>query len=347
MRTVVLPVLRLLVWAIIAVALCVIAFGGGDSKASGDALSPEMSQQQATVPVTKHDVRSVIELTGTVEADPAVKVKASSAGSVSRLRAGVGDEVETGTPLFDVVVQLAPGTSTTTNPDGSTATKETPRTRTDVVKATTGGKLTSLDVLKGQEITVGTEVAAISPGTLKVKAPLTQSEQFRLLTPPQAAQAQAKGGPAPFECGSLSTGAKLAATNDNPEPNPNLDPFGGGGPVPESTTAEITCTVPAGATVFAGMSVDLTVDTGSAPGALTVPLSAVQGSVGAGNVWVPGPGGVPLKKAVKLGLSDGTKVQITEGLSDGDEVLEFAPVGADDPPAANSGDEQPAPEATG
>lgn len=322
-RTVVLPVLRLLVWIVIAVALCVLAFGGRNSAST---LTPEVGDTDSVVQVSEGDIRSVIEVAGTVNADPAVVVKSTSTGQVSRVRVNVGDTVDKGQRLFDVVVPLPPtGGQTTTNPDGTTSTTPVQnRTRTDAVVATSAGKITRLDVLKDQETAIGTDVAWIEPGTLKVKAPLTQQQQFRLLNPPASAQAQAPGGPAPFECTALSTGA---AQGDGDQ---QVDPMTG---VPaQSATAEVTCTVPAGATVFAGMSANLTIDTGSVTGVLVLPVSAVQGSVGTGKVWLPNPNGQPTEKDVTLGLTDGTMVEITGGLKAGDQVLEFAPVPMDDVP---------------
>ena len=119
-----------------------------------------------------------------------------------------------------------------------------------------------------------------------MNAPLTQAQQFRLLKPPATASAQAPGGPAPFDCTDVRTGA---AESDSQ--SPAIDPYTG---MPQETpTAQVTCRVPAGTTVFAGMSVDLTIDTGSAKGVLLVPVSAVLGTVGEGKVWVMGDDGEP------------------------------------------------------
>lgn len=133
----------------------------------------------------------------------------------------VGDLVGPRTPLLDVRVTLEPAEgTTTTGPDGAVVVSAPrPRTRTVTLTAGNEGTLASLAVLKDQEVSVGTDVATVSPGTLSVSAPMTQSQQFRLLTPPASAQAQARGGPAPFACEGLSTSAATA-----PAPGP------GGGP---------------------------------------------------------------------------------------------------------------------
>ncbi len=56
-----------------------------------------------------------------------------------------------------------------------------------------------------------------------------------------------------------------------------------------------------------------------------MPVTAVLGRVEQGKVWVVGTDGEPEERAVTLGLTDGSVVQVTEGLAEGDEVLEFVP----------------------
>ncbi|CPU64144.1 efflux transporter%2C RND family%2C MFP subunit [Mycobacteroides abscessus] len=56
-----------------------------------------------------------------------------------------------------------------------------------------------------------------------------------------------------------------------------------------------------------------------------VPVTAVLGRVEQGKVWVVGAEGEPEERTVTLGLTDGAVVQVTEGLAEGDEVLEFVP----------------------
>ena len=58
-----------------------------------------------------------------------------------------------------------------------------------------------------------------------------------------------------------------------------------------------------------------------------MPVTAVQGSVENGNVWVVAQAGAePEERAVTLGLTDGENVQIVDGLKLGDTVLQFIPV---------------------
>jgi multidrug efflux pump subunit AcrA (membrane-fusion protein) len=198
--------------------------------------------------------------------------------------------------------------------------------RTATVTAASTGQLTTLDVLVDQIVAVGDEVGAISPGTLSVTATLTQAEQFRLLAPPATAEVEVQGGPAPFTCTGLTLGAPPAAdSNDATAGGPGEGSAGGSG----GTTAR--CAVPADVTVFAGMGATVRMQAGTAENVLVVPVTAVQGSVQTGNVWVVAGDGTEEERAVTLGLSDGDRIEVREGLTEGEQVLQFVPVPDDTP----------------
>jgi multidrug efflux pump subunit AcrA (membrane-fusion protein) len=57
-----------------------------------------------------------------------------------------------------------------------------------------------------------------------------------------------------------------------------------------------------------------------------VPVTAVQGSVQNGVVWVTAPDGTAEERPVTLGLTDGQQVELTGGVAEGESVLEFVPV---------------------
>jgi membrane fusion protein, multidrug efflux system len=141
---------------------------------------------------------------------------------------------------------------------------------------------------------------------------------------------EVQGGPAPFTCTGLVLGAPASGAGE--------DPATGGGGVPDpaagggsggGTTAR--CAVPPGVTVFAGMGATVQVQAGIAENVLVVPITAVQGSVQTGNVWVVGPDGTEEERAVTLGLTDGDIIEVREGLAEGDQVLQFVPVPDDTP----------------
>jgi multidrug efflux pump subunit AcrA (membrane-fusion protein) len=332
LRTVVFPALRLLVWAVIAVALVVLAFRGGSGDPGGPSGpgAPTLELSSPPVPVSRGTVTNTVSVTGTVVADPAVPVKATAAGTVRRVLVTQGATVTAGQALLEIRYeeQLDPvvGRDAEGNP---TSTPRPPRVRTATVPAPTAGKLTTLDVLVDQIVAVGDKVGAISPGTLSVTATLTQAEQFRLLAPPATAEVEVQGGPAPFTCTGLTLGAPAATGDEDaagqPGAGPPPDGSGGGG----GTTAR--CAVPPGVTVFAGMGATVRVSAGTAENVLVVPITAVQGSVQTGNVWVVAEDGTEEQRAVTLGLSDGDQIEVKEGLAEGEQVLQFVPVPDDTP----------------
>jgi multidrug efflux pump subunit AcrA (membrane-fusion protein) len=328
-RTVVFPAVRLLVWAVIAIALVVLAFRGGTGEPAGVSGpgAPTLELSSPPVPVARGTITNTVSVAGTVVADPAVPVKATAAGTVRRLLVAQGATVTAGQALIEIRYEeeLDPvvGTDAEGNP---TSTPRPPRVRTATVPAPAAGKLATLDVLVDQIVAVGDKVGAISPGTLSATATLTQAQQFRLLAPPATAEVEVQGGPAPFTCTGLTLGAAPATDDDSGAAAPPVDgsPGGSGG-----TTAR--CAVPGGVTVFAGMGATLRVQAGTAEDVLVVPITAVQGSVQTGNVWVVADDGTEEERRVTLGLSDGDQIEVREGLIEGEQVLQFVPVPDDNP----------------
>ncbi|MBT2534051.1 secretion protein HlyD [Arthrobacter sp. ISL-48] len=128
----------------------------------------------------------------------------------------------------------------------------------------------------------------------------------------------------------------------------------GGAPEQGGTpTGTLSCAVPTDVEVFAGLGATMTVTAGEAVNVVTVPLTSVEGSVKEGIVWLAGAGmapnagsaaagapagtapadgtppgspmGEPQQRKVKLGLNDGSLVEVVSGLAEGEAVLEFIP----------------------
>ena len=335
LRTVVFPALRLVVWGVIAVALVLLAFrssssSGDDATDTATVAGPQpVDLASPHVPVGLGTVQNTVTVTGTVVADPAVPVKATAAGEVRRVLVGKGDVVTVEQPLYEITVTTERDPVTSTDAEGNQVlTPRAPLVTTVSVESPAAGTVTSLDVLVDQIVAVGDATGAVSPGTLSVSATLSQADQFRLLTPPSVADVTVQGGPAPFACTGLTLGAPEPAGADS---GGGQDPGYGGAPPPATGGTTARCAVPAGVAVFPGMAASVAVQAGLAENVLTLPITAVQGSVQAGNVWVVGPDGTPVETPVTLGLNDGQVVQVTGGVSEGQSVLEFVPVPDDTP----------------
>ncbi|MFC8191897.1 secretion protein HlyD [Cellulomonas sp. NPDC057328] len=315
------PALRLLVWAVIAVALVKIAFAGADVSAEATGARPTGAVVDRTVEVTTGTVTNAVTVRGSVVADPSVPVRATLAGTVSKVLATDGQRVEAGTPVLEVRQETPQEPLTRTDPTTgeTTVTERKPKVVVQQVTAPVGGTL-SLPTLKDQVVAVGDTVAQVAPGTLSVSGTLTPDQQYRLVGAPAEAQVTLKGGPAPFTCTGVRVGAAAPAA-------PGADPAAEPADPAATPSGTITCTVPADVTAFPGLGADLEIVNGTAADALVVPVTAVQGTVQRGNVWVVATEGAePEERAIGLGLTDGEVVQVTEGLAAGDRVLEFIPV---------------------
>lgn len=328
-RHVVFPALRLLVWAVIAAALVKLAFFGGAAAApAGQVDVPGAVFTDPVATVTTGTVSNTITVDATVKADPAVEAKATMEGTVGYLAVADGAHVEAGAALLEIRQEVPVDPVERVDAEGNvTVVQQKPRIKRSTVTAPVAGTV-SLRVLRDQQVGIGDVVAAVTPGTFSVTGPLTAEQQYRLLDAPSEASVEVRGGPAPFTCTGLTTGTEVTPGTGGPT-GPG-DPFAP--PAEPSATVEVRCAVPADVQVFPGLAGTMTVTAGQASDVLVVPVTAVQGLFATGNVWVVGAEGAePAKTSVGLGMTDGQVVQITEGLAEGDTILEFIPVG-DVPP---------------
>ena len=179
-------------------------------------------------------------------------------------------------------------------------------------------------VIKDQETTVGTSIASISTGTYSATGTISAAQQYQLTQAPTSATITIKSGPAPcLQQPKIGTGTASAPTNSTAAPKDTTDASSGDG-----TTVQVRCAIPADKKVFPGLKATISIAVGEAKGALTVPLTAVQGNYATGKVWlVPDPT-KPTKTVettVKLGINDGNQIVVTSGLKEGDSILQFVP----------------------
>jgi len=321
-RRYIFPALRLLVWTVIAVALVRIAFAGADVSTQASGIEPTGQVVEPTVEATTGTITNAVTVRASVVADPAVPVRATLAGTVSQVLVADGAHVEAGTPVLEVRQETPRDPITRTDPETgeTTVTERKPKVVLEQVTAPVAGTL-SLPTLKDQVVAVGDTVGQVSPGTLSVSGTLTPDQQYRLVGAPGEAQVTLKGGPAPFTCTNLRIGASAPTSAA-----PGSEPEG-----TSTTSGTVTCALPGDVTAFPGLGADLEIVNGTAEDAVVVPVTAVQGTVQRGNVWVVATEeSEPEQREVGLGLTDGEVVQITEGLELGDLVLQFVPVPSDD-----------------
>lgn len=324
MRRVVFPILWLVVFSIIAAALVKLAFFDG-LKDQGEQLVPGGSIQAPVIETTRGTVTNRVELPGTVQNDAAVPVRATAAGKVVYFFVEAGTVVNAGDRLFQTRAEVVPDVVAPipvgTDEEDAPAAPPAPVYSYEDVLAPASGTLDTLTVLLNQEVNVGDNAGTVAPGTFSITGSLTTAQQFRLLGKPTTATGTVTNGPAPFNCQNV----KLSNKESGQEPG-TADT---GAPVPVTqgeAGGQVSCAVPADVAVFPGLGATIALVAGESQNVLTLPLTAVKGSVQNGLVWIPtADGAAPTEREVVLGLSDGEMVEIASGLAEGEAVLQFVP----------------------
>jgi multidrug efflux pump subunit AcrA (membrane-fusion protein) len=303
------PIVRILIFCAIAIALVKIAFFGGAAQTQS-AAHPTGAITEPQVQVEYGNVNNTVHVDGTVSADAAVPVKATAAGNVVKLLVASGAQVTGGTPILTIKSDT-PGVQ---HPDGSVGPDII---RTITVTATAMGTLSSLSVIPGQSVSVGDAVAQIAPPSFSVSGTLTPAELYRLLNQPTEATVTITGGPAPFTCAGLTIAATLAGADQVSAAGSTSS-----GSSPTSGTS-VSCAVPSTVRVFNGLQAKMAIPGGSVKHVLVAPVTAVEGIADVGDVYLISSSGKVVKTTVKLGLNDGSQVQILSGLHEGDSIREF------------------------
>jgi multidrug efflux pump subunit AcrA (membrane-fusion protein) len=312
------PIIRILIFCAIAIALVKLAFFGGVT-ASQSAAEPTGQITEPTVQVEYGNVNNTVHVDGTVSADAAVPIKATAEGNVVKLLAAQGATVGVGTPILTIKSDT-PGTQ---HADGSVGPDII---RTITVTSSAAGTLSALPVIAGQSVSVGDAVAQVAPPTYSVSGTLTPAELYRLLNQPTEATVTITGGPAPFTCSGLKIAATLAGSDQG---SPSSD--GSTSSAPSSGGTSVSCAVPSTVRVFNGLQAKLAIPGGSVKHVLVAPVTAVEGIADVGDVYLTSDTGKTVKTTVKLGLNDGSRVQILSGLKNGDTIREFVPGAKVDP----------------
>lgn len=319
----ILTIIKTVILAVIAIALVKFAFFPSVNNADeGQSLNPGGDYGQMTILPTVSDITNTVSAKGTIEADPATTVKSTGEGVVTFIAAADGSAIETGAPILEVRKEITRDPVVSTDAEGNaTTTPAAPTYQYTTVFATASGTL-RLNALLGQQFAIGDAIATIQPATYSAFAALNADQLYRIQNAPEQATITITNGPVPFTCTGLRIETPKASTNTQTSPSAPSS----SGDTSNSGGIRAVCPIPADQKVFPGLQVTMDVVAGSATGVLTLPISAVEGRFESGFVYVPNPdGGKPTKKPVKLGLTDGKIVEVKEGLTENDEVLEFIP----------------------
>ena len=313
LKTIVFPAARILIWTVIGVALLKLAFFSGAGAEAEDNLTPSANIGQPEWVVGRGDVYNSVQIQASVVADTPANVVSTVDGYVGYWAVEEGQHVNVGDPIVEMRKEVE-GSPTADGSPG--ATQFTRHTLTAPVAGVVHRSL-----LLNQTATIGGTVATVNPGTFSITGDLSPQDQYRLLTSPGTAEVTLQGGPAAFTCEGVTVGTEVTQADPN-DPNMGMgDGSGGGG-----GSVKMSCPVPEGTRVFAGLTGTMTVTAGEALGVIVAPVTAVQGSFETGRVWVIDPATKEqVERDITLGISDGQNIEVTEGLEEGETILQYAP----------------------
>ena len=267
-------------------------------------------------------LRQVVQLPGVIVREPDQLIRATANGTLTSVGVKQDDEVRAGTTL-GVITPLpspapplpspSPLPTSSPTPTGSPSPSPPPPLPpiqpVSVVTAPVDGVITEVDVVLGQHTRTGKTMFVLCPEQFDVIAAVGPSLLPQFFTPPLDIQGTIEKGPPPFACTFVSIGSNLETSGAQTILNQDSD---------------FRCSVPVSVTVFPGIHVRLDVTTAEADGAVILPKDVIQIHGQDGTVWVVEKGGTPSKRTVRLGISQGSMIQVTSGLKAGERVLDLS-----------------------
>jgi hypothetical protein len=284
------------------------------TSASGSTDTPGLAPRDTTLTTVKpthQDLSNKVSLNGKVELNPTFGLEAPVGGQVRYLT-------------------VTTPTSTPTKPTrvAGVWVKGKPH----YVNVPAGSVFAGRLVDDKSTVVAGTPIVSARHIGYGITADIDAGQAYQISGFLTTAQAQIKNGPGPFPCTVLGTIAALPAGTIPPPPvapTPSasaptrvlIGPNGGQPPSESAATGmRLVCTPPADVKMINGATVTLSVVTQSAKNALVLPVEAVAGGQGKGQVDVVKADRTRETRDVVLGLSDGKVVEIKSGLTGDEEI---------------------------
>lgn len=314
------PIIKGILAIAVVAALVKIAFFGDNGP---DPDTPTGEAFVSTVQPQKADIVNTVQFDGTIQRPTAVPSRIPLNGNIQEVFVKEGQMVEYGQVIASIKQETP--REPVQNPDGS-ITERDPVVRWADFTADASGRITSLTVLPEQSVSIGEVGAQITPSSLMVRGDLAAAQLYRLKERPNQATVTIIDGPAPFTCTDLAIGESGQQQNAQNAQNANDNPAGAADPGVDGagqSATQVSCRIPPQVEAYPGVKVKVSIEAGRAEGALTVPVTAVKGGSDEGKVVVVNEDGTERDQPVKLGLSDGERVQILEGISESDTIREF------------------------
>lgn len=298
---------------------------GSDEKPS----TPDLAQRGTAMTVvkpTRRDLSNKVSLTGKVVLNPVYGLVAPVDGEVRYL-------------------DVRPPTRTPTRAT-RVATVWDDDDKAHHIEVPAGSAFAGRLVDDRADVTAGMPVVSAKYAGYALVADLDGGQAYQIAGSSGTVTAQIKNGPGPFPCALLGTIAALPAGSVPEPPGPAPSASGSAAPPPvrepgntqnsEPTGLRLTCTGAADIKMINGAAATLEVVTQASTGVLTLPVEAVAGRQGKGQVDVVGADGQRQTREVVLGLTDGKVIEIRSGLTGDENVAVPGPNLATPGPGENS-----------
>ena len=282
--------------------------GADEGSTENPGMAPRGTQMTTTQP-TRQDLSNKVSLTGKVEMNPVFGLVAPVDGQVR---------------FYDI----APQTSTSTRP--TAAANVWANNKATRVEIPAGAAFAGRLVTDRSTVTAGMPIVSARHAGYGIVADVDAAAAYKITDGLASVRVQIQNGPGPFPCTVLGTIAALpAGTIPVPEPEPvpegqqppaNPPPADPGPPASQATGMRLVCVASADVKLINGAAATVEVITATVTNALVLPVEAVAGSQGTGQVDVMQPDGTKKTVNVELGITDGRVVEITSGLT-GDETV--------------------------
>jgi hypothetical protein len=300
---------RALVVSAVLLAGSALAACGSDEKSPTPDLAARGTAMTVVKP-TKRDLTNKVSLTGKVVLNPVYGLVAPVDGEVRYL-------------------DVRPPTRTPTR-STRVATVWDDDDKPHHIEVPAGSAFAGRLVDDRADVTAGMPVVSAKYAGYALVADLDGGQAYQIAGSTGSVIAQIKNGPGPFPCALLGTIAALPAGTVPEDPPPAASSSASAAPPPvrepgdsqnsEPTGLRLTCTGSADIKMINGAAATLEVVTQSAKNVLTLPVEAVAGRQGKGQVDVVGADGQRQTREVVLGLTDGKVIEIRSGLT-GDENI--------------------------
>ena len=292
--------------------LLLLAAAGGLSAYSRRAGGAE-GPAYARVPAARTALSLTILSTGVVKPENKLEIKPPIAGRVERVLVQQGDKVRKGQTLaWMSSTERAAMLDAATARGPEELKKWEDLYRPTPILAPINGTIIQRNVESGQTFTTNDAVLVMSDRLL-VKAQVDETDLARI-RPGQRAEIVLDAYAGETIAGVVGLIAFDATTVNNVT----------------TYTVDVRPAKAAPEFMRSGMTANVTFLTDERNDVLTVPAEAVRVEQGRMLVRVPGEGGQPADRPVKVGASDGKRTEITDGLNEGEEVLVTAYAGLGD-----------------